>query len=388
MKTTTLLFVIIFIAGSLFAQTSEKRIALVIGNSAYPGGSALKKPVNDANLMARTLTALDFTVIKRTNATKAQLERAIYEYSRKLKDYDVALFYYAGHGIQVDGKNFLVPIDAKLSDKTAVKFEAVAVNFVVDEFENYQNNTNIVILDACRDNPFRSWGRGQGQSRGFKAIPPASGTIIAFATSEGSTAADGTGANGLYTTHLVKQLKIGQSIESVFKKTRIAVQTASGGKQSPQEWTKRKYKNKHRNSRKFLSRRKKLGYLNANTRRTRDKITTGRHSYKIVGSDETKTGTITVYQDQTANIEIKSTKKPKGTFILNADFTVPAVGMSIKMRGIQGGTFTMGGSDSDAQGDETPHTVKVSNFAMMKYEVTIEEYMKFAMQQTAITRNG
>ncbi len=140
MKKTLIFAILIIAAVSMFAQNGERRIALVIGNSAYPGGSALKNPVNDANLMARTLQGLGFTVIKRVNTSKAQLEKAIYEYSRSLKNYDVALFYYAGHGIQVDGKNFLVPIDATLSDKTAVKFEAVAVNFVVDEFENYKNS--------------------------------------------------------------------------------------------------------------------------------------------------------------------------------------------------------------------------------------------------------
>ena len=177
MKKITLLFIFLFIISSfIFAQQTEKRLALVVGNSAYTGGSALKNPVNDANLMATTLTTLGFTVIKRVNVRKADLEKAIYEFSKKLKDYDIALFYYAGHGIQVDGKNYLIPIDAKLSDKTAVRFEAVAVNYVVDEFEYYPDNTNIVILDACRDNPFKMWSRGN--SRGFKAIPPASGIAV------------------------------------------------------------------------------------------------------------------------------------------------------------------------------------------------------------------
>jgi len=312
---TLLLFVFTSI---IFAQDTEKRLALVVGNSAYLGGSALKNPVNDANLMATTLSRLGFTVIKRENTTKAQLEKAIYEFSRKLKDYDVALFYYAGHGIQVDGKNYLIPIDAKLSDKTAVKFEAVAVNYVVDEFEYYQDNTNIVILDACRDNPFRSWGRGGAQ--GFKAIPPASGTIIAFATSEGATAADGKGVNGLYTEHLVKQLTKPQRIVDVFNNTRVAVENATNGQQSPQEWTKLK----------------------------------GAFYFKK------PTGEVNTNNTQVEEIGKKGHDKKTGCIMMR----------------IVGGNFSMG--SSDGMYDEKPaHNVHVDNFMMSKTEITVAQFKKF-----------
>lgn len=223
---------------SVFSQSGEKRIALVIGNSTYPGGRALKNPVNDANLMAYTLRNLGFFVIKRVNTTEQQLEDAIESFSKKLPDYDVALFYYAGHGIQVDGKNYLIPIDAELENKIAVRYETISVNDIATEFEYYPNNTNILILDACRDNPFRSWSRGG--VRGFKAMNPSSGTIIAFATSAGATASDGHGTYGLYTNELVKQLNKPQRIVDVFYKTRIAVEKLSNGQQSPQEWTKLK----------------------------------------------------------------------------------------------------------------------------------------------------
>lgn len=216
---------------------TEKRLALVFGNSAY-GEKSLKNPVNDANLIEATLKILGFDVIKRINASKNEMEMAIREFSKRLPDYNVALFYYAGHGIQVDGINYLIPIDAMLSEKTDCKFEAISVNFVVEEFEKYPDNTNIVILDACRDNPFRSWARG-GEG-GFRAINPTSGTIIAFATSEGAVAADGSGANGLFTEELVKQLVLPQTIEGVFKKTRVQVEMKSRGAQSPQEWSKLK----------------------------------------------------------------------------------------------------------------------------------------------------
>ena len=217
---------------------NEKRIALVIGNSAYAGGQFLKNPENDANLMIKALQNLGFEVISRTNADKKNMERAIREFSEKLPNYNVALFYYAGHGVQVDGMNYLIPTDAELNKKEDCKWEAVSVNFIVEEFEKYPNNTNIVILDACRNDPFKSWSRGG--ERGFKAIVPTSGTIIAFATSEGATASDGTGQNGLFTQELVKQMQVQQPIESVFKKTRVEVEKHSNGSQSPQEWSKLK----------------------------------------------------------------------------------------------------------------------------------------------------
>jgi len=326
MKHFTITLLLVFFVTVVFAQNSKKRLALVVGNGIYPGGIALDNPVNDANLMDSTLQSLDFTVIKILNANKAQLEKAIYNFSLKLKDYDVALFYYAGHGIQIDGKNYLIPIDAILNEKTAVKFEAVAVNFVVDEFENYQNNTNIVILDACRDDPFRSWGRGS--NNGFVAMSPASGTIIAFATSVGSTAADGDGMNGLFTTHLAKQILIPQSIESVFKKTRIAVQNASNGKQSPQEWTK----------------------------------LTGDFYFKM------PTGAII---SNNINFEGK-----------DSDYLHNKSGC--EMIKIKGGSFKMGSLEGHI--DEKPvHMVVLDDFIMSKTEITVQQFSKFVHETAYIT---
>lgn len=215
---------------------TEKRLALVFGNAEYKTGTPLKNPVNDANLMEGTLKELNFEVIKKLNATKDEMMIAIREFNEKLPDCDVALFYYAGHGNQVDGKNYLVPTDAKLEKPGDCRFEAVAVDFIVEEFERYQDNTNIVILDACRNNPYTAWARGG--DAGFRAMTFSSGTIIAFATSEGATAADGKGANGLYTEELVKQMSVSQSILSVFMNTRAQVRKMSNGAQVPTEWNK------------------------------------------------------------------------------------------------------------------------------------------------------
>jgi hypothetical protein len=217
-----------------FSKTgSEKRLALIFGNSDYANGTSLKNPVNDANLVEATLKELNFEVLKHTNAGKAEMEKALVEFTQKLPSYNVALFYYAGHGIQVDGVNYLIPTDAVIEEKTSCKWEAISVSDIVGEFEKYPDNINIVILDACRNNPYRSWVRGN--EAGFRFISDVSGTIIAYATAEGATAADGSGANGLYTEELVKQMLITQPVESVFKKTRVQVEQKSKGMQSPRE---------------------------------------------------------------------------------------------------------------------------------------------------------
>jgi len=236
MKHLLLIFSLSFISLTGISQNDEKRIALIIGNSDYKNGNKLNNPENDADLMSEVLTSLNFETLKITNASESKMDSAIEQFSKMLPDYNIALFYYAGHGLEVDGINYLIPTDAKLDNKIAVRHEAISLDKVVEEFEYYPNNTNIIILDACRDNPFRSWTRGYG--RGFKAIKPSSGTIVAFATSEGETAADGDSIYGLYTSCLVKQIKVPQPIESVFKKTRVEVENISNGQQSPQEWTK------------------------------------------------------------------------------------------------------------------------------------------------------
>lgn len=212
----------------------ESRMALVIGNSNYGTKTPLKNPILDANLMQATLEKLGFTVIKCTDLDLNKMRAAIRDFSQKLKDYNVALFYYAGHGVQVDGKNYLIPIDAKLETKDACKWETFAVNDLMEEFEKNSKSINIAILDACRSNPFQSWVRGD--AAGFVTLSNTSGTFVSFATAPGSTAADGNTGNGLFTEELVKQMNIPQPISSVFMNTRINVFNRSNKTQRPQEW--------------------------------------------------------------------------------------------------------------------------------------------------------
>jgi len=343
MKKSISILLLIVLTMSVMAQ-SEKRIALVIGNAAY-SSAPLANPVNDADLMATTLESLGFTVKKYTNVGLAQMNKAIQEFSKQLGNYNVALFYYAGHGIQSAGVNYLIPVDATLKEEVDLEFEATDVNKVVRQFEKYDGNTNIVLLEACRNNPYRSWSRGG--NRGFVAITAPSGTIIGFATAEGSTAADGTSGNGLYTKYLVQQMTKAQSIEEVLKQTHNQVKAQSNKAQLPQYWSQYggsfcfvkptgntqqsnntatteeetpvfnpgnvvvEYGQININSEiagdLYLDN-KKLGNINANSvNNNLDKIKTGTHTVEIRGN-ETYTQTIIVEKDKTANISAKSTK--------------------------------------------------------------------------------
>jgi uncharacterized caspase-like protein len=206
----------------------------LIGNANYGTRPPLKNPVNDANLMEGTLKRLGFTVIKKLNLELDSMENAIRDFSRKISDYNVALFYYAGHGVQVEGQNYLVPIDAKLEKKEDCKWEAFAVNDLLEEFGRQPDKINIAIFDACRSNPFTSWVRGD--QAGFMPLTNTTGTFVSFATAPGLTAADGESGNGLFTEELVKQMDIVQPIESVFMNTRIKVYDRSNKAQRPQVW--------------------------------------------------------------------------------------------------------------------------------------------------------
>ncbi|WP_374384288.1 caspase domain-containing protein, partial [Thermomonas sp.] len=215
-------------------QAAPKRVALVIGNAAYQQ-TPLKNPVNDARVMANTLRQLGFQVIQRENATKQQMEQAVGEFGRALTKGGVALFYYAGHGMQVNGRNFLIPTDATIATEQAVRLESLDVDLVLDQVAGSGTDVNLIVLDACRNNPFERRFRSGG-SGGLAQINAPKGTMIAYATAPGSVAADGDGANGLYTSKLVEAIKQpGLPVEEVFKRVRANVAQASRDQQTPWE---------------------------------------------------------------------------------------------------------------------------------------------------------
>ncbi len=220
-------------AGRAEAQ-APKRVALVIGNSAYKEGGSLKNPVNDARAMAGALKQLGFHVIARENATKQQMERAVGEFGDQLNAGSVALFYFAGHGMQVNGRNFLVPVDATITSESRTRLEALDVDLVLDQMAASNSDVNLLVLDACRNNPFER--RFRSRAGGLAQINAPKGTLIAYATAPGTVAADGDGVNGIYTAKLLDAIKTaGLPIEDVFKRVRVDVSRETNDAQTPWE---------------------------------------------------------------------------------------------------------------------------------------------------------
>jgi tetratricopeptide (TPR) repeat protein len=216
----------------------EKRFALVIGNSTYPKSiGALKNPVNDATDFAKELQLSNFDVQLLTNATYGQMRAAMLKFKEKVdandRDKTVALFYFAGHGLQHEDENYLVPIDAMIEFEDDIARYCFAVQrMVLSNMERSNSRMNIVILDACRNNPFPALTRSAG-GQGLGEMKRARGSFMAFATAPGSVASDGVGRNGLYTQELIKAVrKPGLTIEQVFKEVRVNVLRLSGDKQN------------------------------------------------------------------------------------------------------------------------------------------------------------
>ena len=209
----------------------EQRVALVIGNSSYKE-TPLKNPVNDATDMAAALKDLGFKVTLKTDANQRQMKQALREFAQDIRRGGVGLFYFAGHGVQSRGRNFLLPVGASIESEAEVEDETIDANLVLSYMEEAQNRVNIVVLDACRNNPFaRSF---RSASRGLAQMDAAKGSFVAFATAPGSVSADGTGRNGIYTEHLLKSLKQPDGdIDKVFRRVAAEVSTVTAGKQVP-----------------------------------------------------------------------------------------------------------------------------------------------------------
>ncbi len=217
------------------AAASAKRTALVIGNANYKAARSLANPVNDATDIAAALGELGFEVIVGTDLNLKQMNDRVREFGDKLRaNGGVGLFYYAGHGIQAAGRNYLIPVDADIPREDELEYNAMNLDLVLRKLDTANNGMNIVILDACRNNPFaRSWTRS-ADSGGLAQISAPTGTFIAYATSPDRTASDGEGRNGLYTAQMLKVIRQPNlKIEETFKEVRKAVDAASGGKQIP-----------------------------------------------------------------------------------------------------------------------------------------------------------
>jgi uncharacterized caspase-like protein len=225
-----------------FAAQAEERNALVIGNAAYVAPEpALRNPVNDAREIAGALKEVGFGVRLLADADHAAMRRAIREFEDLLRRRKgVALFYFAGHGLQVEGRNYLVPIGARLASEDQALSRAIDATELVQRLRETGSRLNIVILDACRNNPLvkQPFAARGGSQEGLAAARPATGTLVAFAAEPGHVVGDGAADRGRYAKHLARAVRIpGLSLEQVFKRVREAVERESGGRQVPVEFS-------------------------------------------------------------------------------------------------------------------------------------------------------
>ena len=225
----------------LGSALAEKRVALVVGNLAYVNAPALANPAHDAQDMAAALKDLGFTVVLGLDLDKAGFDKTLKEFSKQLEDADTGLLFYAGHGLQVAGQKYLVPTDAKLAKERDLDFEAVKLEFVLKQMElDREGKTNIVFLDACRDNPLaRNLSRTMGTrsasiGSGLAQVQTGVGTFIAYSTQPGNVALDGAGRNSPFTAALAKHVKEpGHNLTAVMINVRKDVLATTGGRQVP-----------------------------------------------------------------------------------------------------------------------------------------------------------
>ena len=218
------------------AAAQGRRVALVVGNGAYRNVPSLTNPANDARLIARTLQTVGFQLIgdgAKVDLDKVSLDAAVREFGQQLIGAEVALFYYSGHGLQVQGVNWLVPLDANPTRVQDLDFQMIDASLVLRQMEGAGTRLNIMILDACRNNPFG--GRGlRGIEVGLAQMRAPEGTLISYATQPGNTASDGTGLNSPYTQALADAMRQpGLDVLRMFNRVGVSVKKATGGEQQP-----------------------------------------------------------------------------------------------------------------------------------------------------------
>lgn len=234
LMTLVLLGATALFAGQAFAA---QRIALIIGNSTYENTSPLRNAVNDAELMAETLGLLGFEVTLVTEADRRQMARDILDFGRSLSRAgpdSVGLFYYAGHGVQAHGTNYLIPLQSQVDTEADLEIEAIDANWVLSQMDEAANGLNIVILDACRNNPYQ--GSFRSGTRGLARLDAPAGSLIAYSAAPGQTAVDGEGKNSPYTRSLADAMRQpGVELLQVFRRVRVDVESETAGRQTPWE---------------------------------------------------------------------------------------------------------------------------------------------------------
>jgi peptidyl-prolyl cis-trans isomerase A (cyclophilin A) len=215
---------------------AERRMALVIGNAAYQGEKPLRNPGNDAQDIAAALQRAGVSVQRHTNLGRTEMNRVIESFMQAAEGAELALVYYSGHGMQAGGEAFLIPVDAKIQSERDVRSEGIRLSEMMDDLEARRIRNTLLIIDACRDNPFRS--RSKSSAKGLARPKEMNGAfLVAYATADGTTADDGEGRNGKYTEQLLGQLsQPGKSLRDIVEDTQLAVEKSTNGTQRPKNY--------------------------------------------------------------------------------------------------------------------------------------------------------
>ena len=345
----TLIFpaVILVLLLNISAAYAASRTALVIGNSSYKS-DPLKNPANDANDIAAILKTLGFDVVLRTNADKRSMVNGINLFAKKLSRSEIGIFYFAGHGIQIDNINYLIPVNSKVESESDVEFEGINAGRILGKMKEAGNRLNIVVLDACRNNPFARSFRSLVKGLAKMDAPP--GSIIAYATSPGSLAEDGSGRNGVYTGRLLKNLKNPSlGVQEVFNQTGLDVMEQTSNKQVP--W--------------ISSTPVPKFYLAGGTAPVKAKPYVEPEKKAVSPGSGSSGGT--------------SGQSPGRTW------REPVTGMEFVW--VPAGCYQMGSNDGDS--DEKPvHEVCLDGFWMAKYEVTQGQYEKIMGNNPSRFKSG
>jgi len=386
MKLLPLLFVLLIFS---WDATAASRVALVIGNNDYPDEYRLENAINDANAIATVLEQLDFDVIKKSDLDDEGMERALNQFTEKLKAGTPALFYYAGHAVQVNGLNYLIPAGPFPKDGIAVKHESLSLSLVLDRMEDAGSFPNIILLDACRDNPFTSSRKTRSIKQGLAAVGGRKGTAIIFATSPGELTFDGgslgSGDNSPFAAALKTALrKPGQTIPGLFEDVSADVEEKTNNRQSPHMNVIRMGNFVFSPVQKTISAPIKSQPATVPSARQLEVLfwKTVRNSHDLrdfqsylneypngiyAGLAKVKTRQLSTTAKATAlSVQISNKKNTK-----NRNFTDPTTGMEFVF--VKGGCFMMGSHKASAK--ETPvHEVCIGNFFIGKYEVTQKQW--------------
>jgi hypothetical protein len=335
-----------FAVAPTVAAAAPGRTALVIGNAAYSEDiGSLKNPGNDATDMAATLRQLGFVVTLVKDATHQRMAEAVEDFSRQLRPGSVGVFYYAGHGAQVGGRNYLIPLGARITAEAVVPYQAVAAEEVLARMDSagQGKSLNVMILDACRNAPFmRGW---RSPLRGLAPMQATGGSLVAYATSLGAVAADGTGRNGTYTRHLLRFVtEPNLPVELMFKQVRLAVEQETNGQQIPWE---------------LSSMRENFSF---------NPGAGGTTSTPVVSTPAVVTPPPSPSPSTSGSTQVAVGVYPQASAASQTQRN--SLGMEFVL--IPTGTFQMGANDSDAYDNEKPvHTVRITQpFYLGKYEVT------------------